>query len=136
MTASPSVDPAQLVAAMPFADGLGIELTSASADEVRGRMAWAPERCTMAGILHGGALMAMADSIGAVCAFLNLPPGATTATVESKTNFMRGVREGHVHAASRPLHVGRTLIVVQTELRDDRDRRVAHVVQTQQVIPL
>jgi 1,4-dihydroxy-2-naphthoyl-CoA hydrolase len=129
-------DSTQLIASIPFAAGLGIELSDAGADEVRGRMAWSPERCTISGILHGGALMAMADTVGALCAFLNLPAGTTTATIESKTNFLRAVREGHVDATSRPLHVGRTLIVVQTELHDDRGRRVAHVVQTQQVIPL
>ena len=78
--------------------------------------------------------MAMADSVGAVCAFLNLPAGATTSTIESKTNFFRGVREGAVHATSRPLHVGRTTIVVQTDLFDDRGKRVAQVTQTQAVL--
>ena len=79
--------------------------------------------------------MAFADTLGAVCAFLNLPAGATTSTIESKTNFFRGIREGTVHATSRPLHVGRTTIVVQTDVRDDRDKRVAQVTQTQAVIP-
>ena len=79
--------------------------------------------------------MAFADTLGAVCAFVNLPSGATTSTIESKTNFFRGVREGTVHATSRPLHVGRTTIVVQTDVRDDRDKRVAQVTQTQAVIP-
>ena len=73
--------------------------------------------------------------VGAVSAFLNLPEGATTSTIESKTNFFRGVREGGVvHAVSRPLHVGRTTIVVQTDLTDDRGKRVAQVTQTQAVI--
>jgi 1,4-dihydroxy-2-naphthoyl-CoA hydrolase len=129
-------DATRLLESMPFAAGLGIELSELGPEEVRGRMTWAPERCTMAGMLHGGALMAMADTVGAVCAFLNLPPETTTATIESKTNFLRAVREGHVDAVARPLHVGRTLMVVQTELHDDRGRRVAHVVQTQQVLQL
>jgi 1,4-dihydroxy-2-naphthoyl-CoA hydrolase len=124
-----------LLQALPFAIATGIELEVATPVEVSGRLAWSPERCTAAGVLHGGALFTLADSIGAICAFLNLPPGATTATIESKINFFRAVRKGHVRAASRPLHSGRTTIVVQTELWDDEERRVAHVVQTQQVIP-
>ena len=105
--------------AVPFAVTLGIELLTAEVDEVRGRLAWAPERCTAAGIMHGGALMSLADTLGGVCAFLNLPPGSTTATIESKSNFFRAVREGFVTGMLRPLHVGRSFIVVQTELVDD-----------------
>lgn len=132
--APPTPGPADLVAMMPFATVLGIELTAASPEEVRGTMAWREDLCTTFGVLHGGAMMAMADSVGAVCAFLNLPDGATTSTIESKTNFFRGVREGSVHSTSRPLHVGRTTIVVQTDLADDRGKRVAQVTQTQAVI--
>jgi uncharacterized protein (TIGR00369 family) len=124
----------QLLASMPFAAAAGIELDSASAEEVTGRLPWAPERCTTLGVLHGGALMTLADSLGALCAFLNLPPGAGTSTIESKTNFFRAVREGEVHARSFPLHVGRTVIVVQTDLSDGRGKRVAQVVQTQAVL--
>jgi len=123
-----------MVAQMPFAQGLGLQLIAAGADEVTATMAWAPERCTTGGLLHGGALMAMADSIGAVCAFLNLPPGARTSTIESKTNFFRGIKDGAVHATTHPLHVGRTIIVVQTDLVDDRGRRVAQITQTQAVL--
>ena len=119
---------------MPFAAGLGIVLDAAAPDEVRGRMAWAPERCTSGGILHGGALMALADSLGGICAFLNLPPGALTATTSSATVFTRAVRSGEVTAVTRPLHVGRTVIVVQTDLTDDAGRRVAQVTQTQAVL--
>ena len=93
-----------------------------------------PELCTTFGVLHGGALISMADSLGVVCAFLNLPEGATTSTIESKTNFFRGVRDGEVHATTHPLHVGRTTIVVQTDLHDDAGKRVAQVTQTQAVI--
>src|SRR5262249_56010267 len=67
-----------LVDMMPFAAGLGIVLDAAAPDGVRGRLPWAPERCTTGGILHGGVLMALADSLGGICAFLNLPPGALT----------------------------------------------------------
>ena len=124
----------ELIAAMPFAEGLGVEVVAAAKEEVRGRLAWSPERCTAGGVLHGGALMSLADSLGALCAFLNLPEGATTATLESKTNFFRAVRDGHVEAVSRPLHVGRTSIVVQTKLRDAQERPVAIVIQTQAVL--
>lgn len=132
MTAAEHLD--GLVASMPFAGVAGIELVEASAGEVRGTMAWAPERCTVAGVLHGGALMTLADSVGAVCAFLNLPDGATTSTIESKTNFLRGIRSGVVTAAAIPLHVGRTVIVVRTEVTDDEGRLAAHVTQTQAVL--
>jgi 1,4-dihydroxy-2-naphthoyl-CoA hydrolase len=119
----------------PLAGTLGIELTQADAKEVRGGMEWAAEKCTANGVLHGGALMAFADTLGGVCAFLNLPEGATTtATVESKTNFFRAVREGRVEAVTRPLHVGRSFIVVQTDLLDGEQRRVAQVTQTQAVL--
>lgn len=78
--------------------------------------------------------MSLADTLGATCAFLNLPPGATTSTIETKTNFFRAVREGHVEATSRPLHVGRTTIVVQTDVRDANAKRVAQITQTQAVL--
>ncbi|MEU0441823.1 PaaI family thioesterase [Streptomyces sp. NPDC006186] len=120
-----------LVEAMPFAASLGVEVHEASAGLVTGSLPWSPEACTVGGVLHGGALMALADSVGAVCAFLNLPPGAGTSTVESKTNFLRPVSGGRVHAASRPVHIGGTLIVVQTELRDDQERLVGLTTQTQ-----
>jgi len=119
---------------MPFAGELGISLDSAEAGEVRGRLSWAPERCTAGGVMHGGALMALADSLGGICAFLNLPSGAQTTTVTSTTSFMRGVREGEVTAVARPLHAGRRVIVVQTDLHDGGGRRVAQVTQTQAVL--
>jgi uncharacterized protein (TIGR00369 family) len=119
----------------PFAAGLGAEVVSAAPDEVRLRLRWSPELTTAGAIMHGGALMALADMAGAVCAYLNLPEGVTaTATIESKTNFLRAVRDGHVEAVSRPLHVGRTTIVVDTDLRDADDRLVARTTQTQAVL--
>jgi 1,4-dihydroxy-2-naphthoyl-CoA hydrolase len=124
----------QLLKMMPFAIELGIELDAAGPDRVLGRMSWAPERCTAGGVLHGGALMTLADSLGAVCAFLNLPDGAGTATISSSTNLMRAVREGEVAAEARPLHVGRSVIVVQTELRDAAEQPVAQVTQAQAVL--
>jgi 1,4-dihydroxy-2-naphthoyl-CoA hydrolase len=119
---------------LPLAQLMGIEIVAASAEEATGRMAWREDLCTLGGILHGGALMALADTIGAVCAFLNLPEGANTATIESKTNLLRAVRGGVVEATARPVHVGRTMIVVQTDLRDDQGKRVALTTQTQAVL--
>jgi uncharacterized protein (TIGR00369 family) len=119
---------------MPFADVLGVEVMSAGADEVVARLAWAERLCTAGGILHGGALMSLADAAGAYCAFLNLPEGSTgTATIESKTNFFRAVSGGHVEARSTPLHRGRTTIVVETDLHDSDGKHVARVTQTQAV---
>ncbi|MCA1844888.1 MAG: PaaI family thioesterase [Actinobacteria bacterium] len=123
-----------LVEAMPFSVACGVEVDAASPDEVRGRMEWRDDRCTAGGILHGGALMTLADSLGGICAFLNLPDGATTSTVESKTNFVRAVRSGTARAVTRPLHVGRQTIVLSTEIRDDAGKLVAFVTQTQAVI--
>ena len=119
---------------MPFADLAGIRIVDSQAEEVRGLLDWAPERCTSGGILHGGAVMTLADSLGGVCAFLNLPPGALTATIESKTNFFRPVSRGTIEAVARPLHVGKSTIVVQTDVIDEEGRRVAQVTQTQAVI--
>jgi uncharacterized protein (TIGR00369 family) len=119
----------------PLAGTLGIQVAHAAPEEVRGGMDWAPEKCTAAGVLHGGAIMAFADTLGGVCAFLNLPSeGTTTATVESKTNFFRAVRSGRVEGITKPLHVGRSFIVVQTDVLDDEQRRVAQVTQTQAVL--
>ena len=120
---------------MPFADTLGLEILGASPDEVHARLPWEQRLCTAGGILHGGALMSLADAAGAYCAFLNLPEGSTgTATIESKTNFFRAVRDGHVDAISRPLHVGRATIVVETDLHDPAGKHVARVTQTQAVL--
>jgi 1,4-dihydroxy-2-naphthoyl-CoA hydrolase len=121
--------------AMPLAGLLGIETLGADASEVRARLTWREELCTAGGLLHGGALMALADSAGGVCAYLNLPDGATgTATIQSSTNFLRGVREGHAEATSRPLNVGRTVIVVETEIVDSDGRAVARTIQSQAVL--
>ena len=118
---------------MPLGATLGIR-TSGGPDEVEATLDWAPELCTAAGVLHGGVLMALADSAGGVCAFLNLPTGAHTATIESKTNFFGAVKEGTVRARSRPLHRGRTTIVVETDLFDSSDRHVARTTQTQAIL--
>lgn len=124
----------ELVATMPYAETLGIRLSRAAPEGVDGALEWTEDRCTAGGVLHGGVLMSLADSLGGVCAFLNLPAGASTATIESKTNFFRAVRSGSVRASTKPVHVGRTTIVLQTKVRDDNDNLVAMTMQTQAAI--
>jgi 1,4-dihydroxy-2-naphthoyl-CoA hydrolase len=102
---------------------------------VTGRVAWQRSLCTAGGALNGGVIMALADNIGALCAFLNLPQGAAgTTTIESKTNFLRAIRAGHATAIARPLHVGRRIIVVESDVVDDEKRLVAKVTQSQAVL--
>jgi uncharacterized protein (TIGR00369 family) len=121
--------------AMPLAGLLGIEGVVETPDEVRVRLAWREDLCTAGGLMHGGALMALADCAGGACAYLNLPEGAAgTATIQSSTNFLRPVRGGYVEAVSRPLKVGRAVIVVETEIADAEGRAVARVVQSQAVL--
>jgi uncharacterized protein (TIGR00369 family) len=119
---------------MPFSLACGVEVDAAGPEEVKARMAWREERCTGGGIMHGGALMTLADSVAGICAFLNLPEGAGTSTVESKTNFLRPVTAGHAWAVCHPLHVGRQTIVLATEIRDDAGKLVAFATQTQAVL--
>ncbi|MBO0768792.1 MAG: PaaI family thioesterase [Solirubrobacterales bacterium] len=122
-------------ALMPFLGLVGIELLSAEPSLVCGRLEHAPERCTAGGLMHGGALMALADSCGGMCAYLNLPEGAVgTSTIESKTNFLGAVREGAVSAVSKPLHVGASTIVVETELWRADGKLVGKTTQTQAVL--
>lgn len=119
---------------MPYAAFLDVQLLSVEPDEVRATMAWRNDLCTADGVLHGGAIMGFADTVGAVCAYLNLPDGAeTTATQESKTNFFRPVTGGSIEAVSRPLHVGGNVIVVDVSLEDDEGRAVARTTQSQTV---
>ena len=120
---------------MPYAEVLGVEVLANRPDEVRARVAWSAERCTVGGVLHGGVLMGLADCTGAMCAFLNLPEGASgTTTIESKTNFLRAVRDGHVEAVSRPLHAGRRVVVVETDVVDAAGKLAARITQTQAVL--
>jgi 1,4-dihydroxy-2-naphthoyl-CoA hydrolase len=120
---------------MPLAKTLGIQVLHYTPAEVRARLGWSQELCTAGGALHGGVIMALADSTGACCAYLHLPENAAgTTTIESKTNFLRAVRGGYVEAVSQPVHVGGTLIVVQTDVRDDGGRMVARVLQSQLVL--
>jgi 1,4-dihydroxy-2-naphthoyl-CoA hydrolase len=125
----------QLHAAMPFTALLGATALRAGPSEVALRLEWDAARCTSGGLLHGGALMTLADAAGGWCAFLNLPDGAGgTATVTSATNFLRPVTAGHVDAVARPLNLGRTVLVIDTELLDAAGRLVARVTQTQAVL--
>jgi uncharacterized protein (TIGR00369 family) len=120
---------------MPYLALLGIDVVTNTAEVVRLSLPWRDEVCTTLGIMHGGAIMSLADTAGAMCAFLNLPDGAaSTTTIESKTNFLRAVRGGTVEAVCRPLHAGRTVIVLETDVLDDAGKRVARVTQTQAVL--
>jgi 1,4-dihydroxy-2-naphthoyl-CoA hydrolase len=120
--------------AMPLAAHLGFEGIEGGRDALVLRGTWAPEHCTAAGVLHGGYLMTLADAAAATLAFLNLPEGATTATIEAKTNFLAAVREGFVTARAELVHAGRRTIVVQVDILDDAGRLVSRTLQTQAVI--
>lgn len=120
---------------MPLCSTLGIRADEYNADQVVLTLDWAPSLCTANGVLHGGAIMALADSAGGACAFLNLPADALgTATIESKTNFLGAVRGGSATATATPLHRGGTTIVIETSVRDANGKLVAKVTQTQIVI--
>jgi 1,4-dihydroxy-2-naphthoyl-CoA hydrolase len=129
--------PTEIVhSSMPLCATLGVTASEFTADRVVLDLAWRPDLCTGGDVLHGGTLMALADSAGAACAFLNLPEGATgTTTIESKTNFLGAVRQGDAVAATATLlHRGNTTIVVETELRTTDGRLIAKTTQTQAVL--
>lgn len=133
MTGNAPPSPDQLLAMMPYATALGITLHEATPTLTTGSLGWAPERCTAGGILHGGAIMSLADTVGAACAYLNLPEGAGTATIDSTTRLYCPLRAGTLHATARPAHVGRTLIVISTDLTDDQQRLIAQTSQAQAI---
>ena len=119
----------------PFPQLMGVEIISAEPSIVRGRLTVRPDLCTSGHILHGGAIMAFADTLGATGAFLNLPAGAGTTTVESKTNFFSSAREGTtVLAETTPLHIGRRTSVWQTRISREDGKLIALVTQTQMVL--
>ena len=122
-----------LVALMPFAAHLGLVLDEAGLDRVVARLAWAPHLCTTGGIMHGGVLMSLADTVGALVTFLGLPEGATTATITSTSQLFRPVSSGSVRAVGVPLHRGRTTATAQTSLHDSAQRLVAQTTQIQVV---
>lgn len=126
--------PSGLVELMPFAAGIGVVIDSASPDRVVGHLDWAERLCTAGAVMHGGALMTLADTVGAACAFLGLPEGAATATTSSTTQLMRAVSEGTATATAVTLHRGRRQIVVQTGVRDGAGNLVALTTQTQAVL--
>lgn len=120
---------------MPYARVLGIKVTHAAKDELRASLKWRQDLTTTGNILHGGVLMGFADAVGALLSFINLPPNAWTTTVESKSNFFKGSPEGaDITAISRPLSVGKMLIVIQTDIVNKKGERVAQVTQTQAVL--
>ena len=122
-------------AAMPLCETLDFRTVTDTPQLVEVEVDWAPGLCTTNGILHGGLVMALADTAGGACAFANLPDEAVaTTTIESKTNFLGAVREGTVRASSRPLHVGSTTIVIETEVRSAAGKLVAKTTQTQAVL--
>jgi uncharacterized protein (TIGR00369 family) len=128
-----SADLEALAALMPFAGQLGLVLHEAGPDRVVARLDWAPRLCTAGGIMHGGVLMSLADSAGALVAYLGLPEGATTATITSTTQLFRPVSSGSVRAVAVPLYRGRTTVTAQTSLFDSAERLVAQTTQVQAV---
>lgn len=133
MTTRPDAALDQILAAVPFMTTLDISVSSATKDEVVGHMPYSAARTTLGGAVNGGALMALADNVGGLCAYLNLPPGCGTSTMSSATTFLRAARS-QVTATARPLHVGRSTIAVVSELRDEDGRLVAQVMQSQAVL--
>jgi 1,4-dihydroxy-2-naphthoyl-CoA hydrolase len=121
---------------MPFAELKGVTFTEAEPDRVMARMLVRPDLCTLSHTLHGGAIMAFADSVGAMATMINLPDGAKgTTTIESKTNFIGGAGEGTtVIATATPVHRGRRTQVWQTRLETEEGKLVALVTQTQMVL--
>jgi 1,4-dihydroxy-2-naphthoyl-CoA hydrolase len=121
--------------AQPLARLLGVEIVEATKARIVGRLLVRPDICTTWDTLHGGAIMAFADTLGATGAFLNLPPGAGTTTMESKTNFIGSAKVGSVVTAeSTPVHIGSRTSVWTTRITREDGRLVAVVTQTQMVL--
>ena len=119
----------------PLAKLVGVEIVEAEPSKVVGRLLVRPDICTTFDTLHGGAIMAFADTLGATGAFLNLPPGAGTTTMESKTNFVGAAKVGTtVTAVSTPIHIGRSTSIWQTRITREDGKLVAVVTQTQMVL--
>ena len=115
---------------------LGIRLTEADKDRVVATMLVRPDLCTTGGVLHGGAMMAFADTLGAVATFQNLAPGARTTTVDSATKFIGSAAQGStVVGECTPFHRGRTTMVWQTLIKSDSGKLCAVVTQTQLILP-
>jgi len=128
-----ALDGGDLVALMPFAARLGMTIDHADAETAVARLPYSPDNCTTGGLVHGGALMSLADSLGAVVTFLGLPDGANTATITSSTQLMRAATS-EVTARATVLHRGRTTVTVQTAMYDADERLVAQTTQVQAVL--
>ena len=113
---------------------LGMRFTEASAERVVAELSYREALTTIGGSLHGGTLMAFADTVGAFATVLNLPAGATTTTLESKTNFFAAGRSGTIRAECTPLHRGRRTMVWQTRVTDEAGRLLSMTIQTQMVL--
>ena len=113
---------------------LGIRFTETSPERVVAELTYREALTTIGGSLHGGTLMAFADTVGAAATVLNLPAGASTTTLESKTNFFAAGRAGTVRAESTPLHRGRRTMVWQTRVTDESGRLLSLTIQTQMVL--
>jgi 1,4-dihydroxy-2-naphthoyl-CoA hydrolase len=118
-----------------FAELVGVEILNTDKDRVVGRIKLGPQHSSGGDRVHGGAIMTLADTLGAIGTVINLPPDAGTTTLESKTNFLAAGRGEYLIGESIPLHIGRRTMVWQTTIRDVEDRRVAIVTQTQLVLP-
>jgi 1,4-dihydroxy-2-naphthoyl-CoA hydrolase len=119
----------------PFPTLMGVEVVSAEKEAVRAKLVVRPDLCTAGNIMHGGAIMAFADTLGAIGTVLNIPREAGTTTIESKTNFLSAAREGTtVHAEATPIHVGKKTCVFQTRITREDGKLVAIVTQTQMVL--
>jgi len=119
----------------PFAKMIGIRMTLVTQSRVEAELVVTPDHCTLPTGLHGGAIMAFADNVGACGAVANLPEGATTTTIESKTNFLRPAPVGEtVRAVATPVHIGKTLQVWKTEIFRQDGKLAATVTQTQLVM--
>ena len=131
-----TIDTAQLMALQrDFLPGLlGMRYVEATEDRLVAELTIRDDLRTVGGALHGGTLMALADTVGATATFLNLPPGASTTTLESKTNFFAAGRDGVVRAEATPLHRGRTTMVWQTRVTDESGRLLSLTIQTQMVL--
>ncbi len=120
---------------LPFAELLGIEFVSASPDRIVARMRVRSDLCTDPAVLHGGAIMAFADTLGAAATIANLPDGAGTTTIESKTNFVASAPIGaQVTGEATPVHRGRRTMVWQTRVTNEDGRLIALTTQTQLVL--
>jgi len=122
-----------ILALIPFAGHLGLVLDEADASRVIARLNWAPHLCTSSGVIHGGVLMSLADTAGALVTFLGLPEGRTTATITSTSHMFRPVSGGTVRAVAVPVYRGRTTVTAQTSVYDAEDRLVAQTTQVQAV---